>query len=353
MKKNGFILIIAIGLALLVLILYFTSSNTTFKRALSDFAVQDTSTVTKIFMSDKNNNTLNLSRVSENKWLVNGKYEAQKKNIDMLLETIMELEVKSPVPIKAHDNIIRNMAAASVKVEIYQWVNRIDFLGLQLFPHEKLTKVFYVGSATQSNQGTYMLMEHSSEPFVVYIPNFRGFVSPRFTPIEKYWRDYSVFRIDPREISSVTVTYPYYPDSSFTLQMTKGGNPEILILKTNQVVKDYDTLKVWGFLTAFRNVNFEALLNELDKHFRDSVTASQPFCIVSVRDTTGTVNTVKTFFKKPDPGSEEYYGRKVPYDLDRLYALVNDGKDFTLIQYFVFDKIFRTGPFFMKNRPRR
>jgi hypothetical protein len=301
-------------------------------------------------MSDKNNNTLKLTRTAESSWIVNDKFPAQKTNIDMLLGTILELEVKSPVPVKAHNNIIRELATNSVKVEIYQRVNRIDLLGVELFPHEKLTRVYYVGGATQSNQGTYMLMEHSSEPFVVSIPGFRGFVSPRFSPIEKYWRDYAIFRKDPREIESVTLNYPFYPDSSFRLQMEKGGKPVIVMLKGNRQITDYDTLRVWSFLTAFRNVAYEALLNDLDKRFRDSVMTSKPFCIISLRDTSGKVSTVTTYFKKAGPGSTEYYGRVVPYDLDRLYAVVNNGQDFTLIQFFVFDKIFRTGPFFMKNR---
>ncbi len=125
------------------------------------------------------------------------------------------------------------------------------------------------------------------------------------------------------------------------------------MLKSNQEISDYDTVRLWSFLTAFRNVTYEALLNDIDKHFKDSVVNSTPLCIISLTDTAGKVSVVKTFIKRPDPGSEEYYGRAVPYDLDRFYALVNNGQDFTLVQYFIFDKILRTGPFFMKNRERR
>jgi hypothetical protein len=48
------------------------------------------------------------------------------------------------------------------------------------------------------------------------------------------------------------------------------------------------------------------------------------------------------------------FGNAAPYDRDRLYALVNDGKDFTLVQYFVFDKILRPMSFFMRTpEPKR
>jgi hypothetical protein len=43
-------------------------------------------------------------------------------------------------------------------------------------------------------------------------------------------------------------------------------------------------------------------------------------------------------------------GRSIPYDLDRLYALVNNGQDFTLIQFLVFDKILRPKAYFLKEK---
>ena len=353
MKKNRYILLVAAALALLAVALYLTSSRSTFRRSLSDFAVSDTSNVTMIFMADKNNNEVKLTRQPDGKWTVNDKYPAQKINVNMLLSTILELQVKYPVPVSAHNNIIRQLASNAVKVEIYQQVYRIRLFGIHLFRHQKRTRVYYVGSATQDNRGTYMLMEHSDEPFVVFLPGLRGFVSPRYSPIEKYWRDYVVFRKDPREIASVTVDYPYYPDSSFMVRVEKGRKPVVILLKTNTPVTGFDTLKVWGFLTAFRNLNYESLLNDIDRHYRDSIVASKPFCIVTLKDTAGNVSTVRTFFKRADPGSEEIYGKVVPYDLDRLYALVNNGQDFTLIQYFVFDKIFRTGAWFTRSRPAR
>ena len=346
MKKNRYFIIIAIFLALVALFLVLTRSGTTFKRSLSNFAVSDTSNITLIFMSDKNNNTLTLSREPGGGWTVNDRFPAQKYNVDMLLQTLKDLEVKEPVPRAARNNIIRELAVNSVKVEIYQKVHRITLAGIRLFPHVKMTRVYYVGGATQNNRGTFMLMEHSEEPFVTFLPGFRGFVSPRYTPIEKYWRDYTIFRIGAQGIVSASVEYPAYPDFSFSVTNIPGGNPVLIRLNDRSEIKDYDTAKVWSFLAAFSSVSFEALLNDIDPHLKDSVLASTPLCIITVRDTAGKETVVKTYHKNAGPGSAEYYGREVPYDLDRLYALMNDGQDFTLIQFFVFDKILRTAPFF-------
>ena len=48
MKKNRIFIIAVIVLALIAIALVLTNSKTTFKRELSDFAVDDTSNVTKI-----------------------------------------------------------------------------------------------------------------------------------------------------------------------------------------------------------------------------------------------------------------------------------------------------------------
>jgi hypothetical protein len=350
MKKNKSIFIVFIVLALITLLLWLTQSTTTFRRSLSDFKLNDSSNVTRIFMADKNNNSVTLTRTSPGKWIVNDKYPAQVQNIDLLLKTMVEIEVQQPVAKVAHDNIVKELAVNSVKVEIYQNVFRIDLFGLiRWFPHEKLTKVYYVGGATQSNDGCFMLIQGSSEPFIIFLPGFRGFVSPRYSPIEKYWRDYNIYRKTIPEIAKVKVEIPSTPDYSYEVRNT-GNNKFVLIsLKENKEVINYDTLKILNFLSGFRNLNYEALLNDMDKARKDSILSSEPFIIITLTDTAGVSKTIKTYHKQGPDGQTDPQGAPLPYDLDRLYASVNDGKDFTIIQYFAFDKVLRPKPFFMKD----
>lgn len=350
MKKNKTIFIVFILLALIALVLWLTQSTTTFRRSLSDFALDDSSTVTKIFISDKNNNSVTISRISPGKWMVNNKYLAQIQSVDLLLKTMVNLEVQQPVASAAHDNIVKELAVNAVKVEIYQQVFRINLFGnIRWFPHEKLTKVYYVGGATPSNQGSFMLMQDSSEPFIVSLPGFRGFVSPRYSPIEKYWRDYNVFRKTIPEISSVKVEIPSTPDYSYEVKNNGNNKFALISLKDNKEVVNYDTLKLLNFLSGFRSLSYEALLNDMDKARKDSILKSQPFIIITLTDTSGVKKTITTYHKQGPDGQTDPRGTPLPYDLDRLYASVNDGKDFTIIQYFTFDKVLRPKPFFMKD----
>ena len=348
MKKNKRVIIIVIVLAIAALALFLTNSKSTFKRALSDFAVEDTATVTKIFMSDKNNNNLTLTRVQPGKWLVSNKYSGSKANIELLLGTMHGVQVKATVPKAAMENVIKDMAVTAVKVEIYQWKYRINIFNiLRLFPHEALSKVYYVGGPIQSNQGSYMSMEHSSVPFIVYLPGLRGFVTPIYSPIEKYWRDYTIFKKSIQQIESVRMEFPSDPANSFEVKNDINLHLRFISLDKNLEIPIVDTLKLINFMTSFRNINFEAILNDMDAHRKDSIIATTPYCIISVTDTSHTTNTIKTYRKGAFPGEVDDLGHLVPFDFDRLYALVNNGQDFTLIQYFVFDKILRTKSFFL------
>lgn len=347
MKRNKYIFIVLIVLLAVAGALWVSRSPSTFSRSSGDFRLDDSSTVTRIFMSDKNNNSVTLTRLDSARWLVNDRFPAQKVNIDLLLRTMVDMEVQQPVARAAHDNIIRELAVNAVKVEIYQRVNRIEVFGIRLFPREKMTKVYYVGGATQNNQGSFMLMQGSSDPFVVFLPGFRGFISPRFSPIEKYWRDYTIFRKSIPEIASVRVEVPENPAYSFEVRNNGTNRFTLTALQDNRAIARYDTLKLLNFLSGFRSLGYEALLNDMNLARKDSIIRSRPFVVITLTDTAGVASTVKTFHKQGPPGQTDPEGNPLPYDLDRLYALVNDGRDFTLIQYYTFDKVLRPLHFFL------
>jgi hypothetical protein len=346
MKKNRNIVIALVLLVLVALFIVLTQSRNTFRQSGSNFKLDDSATVTKIFMGNKNNYSVVLKRVSQGQWMVNDKYPAQKFSIDLLLKTMVDIEVSQPVAKAAHNNIIKELAVNAVKVEIYQDSYRINIFGLKWFPYEKLAKVYYVGGATPDNQGCFMLMENSAEPYVVYLPGFRGFVSPRYSPFEKYWRDYSVFKVQITDIVKVSVETLETPQFSYEVKNV-GNNKFTLMAAGSQTPVPYDTLKMLNFLSGFRNLNYEALINDMDQHRKDSILASKPFIIISLTDKSGITRTIKTYHKKGPEGQTDMQGHPLPYDLDRLYALVNEGRDFTLIQYFNFDKVLRPLPFFL------
>lgn len=343
MKKNRVTLIIALILLLAAAALYLTTSRSTLKRSATDFAVDDTANITKLFLADKNNKEVTLTRTTDG-WLVDGKFQAQQAKINSFLKTLTDLEVRAPVPLAARNNVIKRMSVLAKKIEIYQVVPRIHIFGIDLFPHTKRTKVYYIGDVTQDNQGTFMLMEGAEEPYVVHIAGFRGFVASRYSTLASDWRDYTVFKAPINRIRSVKVEFPQKPDESYQIDIENNRKMILEALSTGQMVTDYDTIRALNLLTSFEDVRFEALLDSmLQRNFIDSVITSTPKTIITLTDNDGKVNTVKLFSK---PGFGKLYSADgaalEPLDLDRAYALVNDDRDFVLVQYYVFDKVTRT-----------
>lgn len=344
MKKNRTILLVVLALGIIAAALFFTDTWSTLKKSDSEFAVADTSLITKIFIADKNNNEVTLLRGEDGKWLVNGE-AAQHEKIYAFLKTLTDLRVRNPVPLVARDNVITRMATLAKKVEVYQMRPRISLFNLvELFPREKRVRTFYVGDVTADNQGTFMLMEGSEEPYVVHITGFRGFVASRFSTLDYEWRDYSVFHAGLGDIRSIRLEFPSEPQQSHRVEVSDEKEVRLIRLSDSQVVNGYDTLRMLSFLTSFADVRFEALLNkQIDPHVIDSVLSTRPKTVLTLTTRDGRENTVKIYYKK---GFAELYmedgAALEPFDLDRAYASVNEGKDFVLIQYFVFDKVTRS-----------
>lgn len=351
MNRNRFLLIIIVILAILAAILLINRSKGTFSKELSNFAVDDTTDITRIFLADKQNNSVNLSRQSGGEWKLNDTFNVRPDAINILLKTVLDVEVSGPVPRSGHNNVIKKLAANSVKIEIYQRKYRIDlFNKIKLFPHEKLTKTYFVGSNTQDNIGTYMLLKGSDVPFVVYIPGFKGYVSVRYTARLEDWRDHTIFNHRIADIKSIRVDFNEAPNSSFEVTNENDRAFRLKAIASGQEFARYDTISMLDFLASFYSIKFESLLPGLKKSFIDSVRSTKPFHTITLTEKSGKVIKVNTFHRKNPDGPYNDNGHQVLYDLDRMYASINNDKDFVVVQFFVFDNILKPLQFFTEPR---
>jgi hypothetical protein len=309
---------------------------------LKDFAVEDTASITKIFLVDKSGKNVTLTREESGAWKVNNKYFARKDAVDILLYTIKSIEVKSIVGKKAQDNVVKQLATGATKIEIYKG--------------DDLVKVYYVGRETQDALGTYMLMvnektgQNSSVPFITYIPGFEGYLTTRYFTDESDWRDRIVFRYVPTDIKSVKVEYPGSLDQSFEV-INKGNNTfDVRSLKTNASIPGFDTLAIKQYLSYYQNIQFESVEKEVQKVQRDSILMSPPFAVITVTDMKGASNMAKLFHKKAPPEKLDVNGQPMKYDVDRCYGLINNGQDFVLCQYYVFGKLLQSPAYFTSKR---
>ncbi|MBN3036368.1 MAG: DUF4340 domain-containing protein [Bacteroidales bacterium] len=347
MKKNRVFWVVILLLALLAIVLLVTRRSGTIHPRNYRFAVEDTASITRIFMVDKENASVLLERDSSGIWMVNGKYRVRKSGIDMLLETLHKVMPKAPVPLSGRDNVIAELATQAIKVEVYQWVYRINLWDrIRLFPHEKRTSTYYVGGGTPDNRGTFMLMEGSSIPFVVHIVGFRGYIAPRYSSWEEDWRDHTVFNMRLGEIASLSIEFPETPASSFRIENRPEGL-RLFSLEEEQQVAGFDTLRVMNLLTAFSDIRFETLVTTMDPRRKDSLLMATPFHIITLAGRDGEVQMMKTYHKPNDMMRLDFDGTPLPYDMDRFYGWLEEEQEFALLQFFVFDRIIRPLDFFL------
>ena len=326
MKKNLIALVILAVLAALAYYVYTERGSGTIKPDLHDFAVKDTSAITKIFLADKYGTAVTLERQDVAEWSVNKDHKARKDAIDVLLKTIMRVEMKAPVAKTAHDNFVKLMAGKSTKVEIYQG--------------RKKVKTYYVSDATKDNMGTYMLIEGSRTPFICHIPGFTGYLTSRYMTRPLEWRDTEIFQHRLPQIAEVKVDFHQEPERSFKITHSKDRVVQLFKLYPEEtLVPNMDTVFVKRYLLNYRNIRFEGI-QPYDEERVDSIVNSPPYFTISLTDRNGEKRSVTSYRLPANPGAIDANDEPLIWDPDRMHGVINGNEDeIMLIQYFSFDRL--------------
>jgi len=343
MKNNKVIIALAVVLIAISAFVYISKNNVKkgtmddMEGAKSDFEIKDTASITKIFIVDARGLSVTLSKSKDN-WIVNDKYIARPDNIRLLMKTFSRIDVRYPVAKAAFNNVIRDIATKATKVEIYQG-------------DDKPSKVYYIGTATNDNQGTYMVLEtegvKSTVPFVMYIPGNYGYLTSRFFTEAQQWRDAIVFKYAPEMIKSIEINYSETPEESFVINNKEGQFSVSDIGSDKPLNVNPDKLK--EYVDRYQKVYYEMVDIESKQTRMDSIIASQPFITMEVKDMIGGSNKIvlyhmPNFRKTEDSNSGEIF----MYDVDRMYGHLNNDV-FTYVQFATFDKITYPKSYFTTN----
>ncbi|HXS36982.1 MAG TPA: DUF4340 domain-containing protein [Flavipsychrobacter sp.] len=293
------------------------------------FTIKDTADIGKIFIASYNNSSVLVER-TDSGWYVNKQYKALPSTLNQLLQTLWMQQPLYPVPEKMRNNVIKDMAGTSIKVELY---NRGG----------KKIRTFYVGNEANSSSGTFMLIDGANSPYVVNIPGFQGFLTSRYTSDLKDWRDRTVFNVSPDQLRSVTIQYPEHPINSFTLKQENG---KIVVDADTNIVNHnkFNDRRAHVYLKFFQNINCEGYLNGFAGI--DTLLKIMPKrCTIDVTDKKGHQTHVDIYWMPVNKRSKNLTASdpNIPdnYDADRFYAVMNNGKDTAMVQEYVFQKIFR------------
>jgi hypothetical protein len=326
MKKPVLIGLIITLLAAAAVFLYIKNQG----KAMTDedwrnFAVEDTSAITKVFLADKSGNKVTAVRKSPTEWVVNDKHAARKDVVRILLKTIKLVRTKSRVPKNSRENVIKSLSVSGIKVEIY---TKED---------DDPIKVYYVGSETPTQDGTYMMQEGSPEPFITEIPGFDGYLTPRYPAIESLWRDPALFRYKPDEIKTIRMEYAEFPAESFEL-VNKGNTVVEIKDLTGKALPNVDRIMAQKYLGTYNNLVFEDEARNLKPAKVDSILSQIPFARMSIVDNKGKTVRLSFFHIKNTRDENDENGKKILYNPDRFHARLNDERKLYVFQYYVWDR---------------
>lgn len=309
------LLLIAIG------VLIWQQQKNTLEAGSTDFSTVNMNEIEQIYFADRYGNEVSLNNIGKD-WLVNNKYFARTEALETLFSTLEKMKIKHPVSESMHNSVIKTLASEGVKVELYT-------------NQETLLKTFYIGSETADFLGTYMMMENANKAYVMHIPGFNGFLTPRFNIDgrkikSELWRDRQIFQ--NTSIDSIQIQYHETPNRNFSL------TSQCNILYGNKQQKTIDSTSCANYFQLFKKLNCEGFSNDLAK--KDSLLGSPPFHTLRVYYSNGNIKKLETYHKKPK--RKEYQnedGTPLKYDINRLYAF--DGEDLLLIQNYTFNPILK------------
>lgn len=330
MKGNLKYLILAVVLAAAAYSVWSSNSNGRSSKILSDFAIEDTASIGRIFIDDGQGNTVNLIRTEGRFWVLNDSLKAMPHHVLLLLKTFAGAGVQSPVSDASRENVMRIILADNRRVEVYD-------------RNKKWIKTWYVGRSTQNSQGTYAILETpedglSTEPFVIEMRGFRGYLTTRFHADVNDWRWSGVFYHPKLDISSIEVRLPKRENGDFKILIPKDRKENLKMMTLEGEPLEAPLINLSTYVEQFKTINVGTFKLEMSDFQRDSVLSQTPDFRIHITDYDGNEESCDIFFKRPPPIYKEYQGLSdVSFDPERVFLYFNG--ELALGQRPTFDKI--------------
>lgn len=327
MKKNLILLVVLLVLAGLTSVLFMNDSkNTIASNPLSDFAVSDTASVSRIFISDKVTGQLELRRdESKGHWIVNEKYRAKGHAVKLLLEAFKNIKIKGPVPNKMKPMVLSNAASTGKKIEIYTNSSAVP------------EKIWISAGNTSDHHGDYFILEIpgegiSPDPFIVDMPMFAGFLTARFFTAENDWRYSGVFDYPQLEFNKIKVEQKDSPSQGFILTWEGGNEVQVKELVSGMPISPLDTLIAKDYILRYKKIHLETHNNYLQPYQIDSVLSLTPHWEITVTESSGNEQKLDLFHLAGNGNYHDFEGNEFAYNQDMLYGTLGDGELFK-VQY--------------------
>lgn len=331
MGKTLVYLILLVVLGVGVYFFVFKDNNSLYREKEANFTFRDTANVGKIFLVNNDGHSILLERnQGVGGWTLNKKFPAMPIQIVNILTCLRLQSSLIPVSDIEHDRVVKLLAGLATKVEVYNLAGK------------KLAS-FYVGGQGPNYRGSYMIHEGAQQAYLVEIPGFDGYLTPRYSVDVNDWRSRSMINWPMDSIASVRVDYAKETDHSFSVT-NSSGTPVVSAAPVIQNKGALNVRRVLSYLSFFKDINAEGYLNGtlgLDTMIKPS----RLRCQLKVENRAGSIKSYDLYWIPPKLMLESDL-EGIPKDVERLYAVDLVNKDTLLVQTRTFDKLLRIAPDF-------
>lgn len=321
---------------------FFKESDNLYLGKDANFTFKDTSVIGKIFLVDNDGKSILLERGKNNRWTLNKTFPAMPMQVVNILTCLKMQTALKPVSEKEHDRVIKLLAGLSTKIEVY------DLKGNKM-------RSFYVAGQGSNYHGSYMIIENAQQPYLVEIPGFDGYLTPRYTTEFNDWRSRTQIELPADSIASVSVQYPQEPLNSFSIKNLKGSAEVSVDAAVKNKLPYFIPKRAIAYLDFFKLVNAESYLNGMEG--LDTLIANAPLrCKMDITKTNGqTIDLDLYWISTDDAEYHQNQKKELPEDspgtVDRMYAVNHTTKDTLLIQMRSFEKLLRLSTDFYQAVP--
>ncbi|MGB0428124.1 MAG: DUF4340 domain-containing protein [Flavobacteriales bacterium] len=320
MKKHHFLILFAL-IAVGYLIYHFMFDKEQMRFDRQDFKLEHIDRVDKISISSRAPETTVLTKKGD-QWFANETYIARPELMKYLLQTLSKMEIKHRVTKSRKDRVYNELATMKLTVDIYE--------------DNTLLKTIYVGNNTPDNLGTYMMLKGSTEPYAMHIPGFTGYLRSRFIAAESTWRSTQIFNVDGLDIEELSMEYPNQTEQNYRIKQ-EGDVVELFDYQGNK--KESSTLELKQYLSKFKKIYHEGFVKRSDPVQPKNIKNLPEIFKLSIKEKGKEAIVLTSFQKGRYQKSLDNTHLFETIDKDRLYA--TDGRDFFVIQYYVFEPLMK------------
>jgi hypothetical protein len=293
--------------------LYFLFKSNKDKTHFSDareLAVKNIEQVDEIHLISITGDTVILKKESDF-WKVNDQFIARRDRVEHLLNTIENVEVRTPVPTSQKASVLKQMNQQQVEVSIFSGGKKISS--------------YLVGHPTADQLGTYMIntSEESfkDKVFITYLLGFNGYLTSRYDARVGFWRDNTVIHYPELKIQKVRLTL-----EGDTFEINFDGKNYSSNIQS-------DESEIRRYLLNYKKLAVEYYAEEPSKELY----SPSPFFTLQIISLNDVIQRLEGYRKKAPQGMLDINGKQAKWDKNRFYLKTNN--EWAVAQYFVFDPI--------------